>query len=312
MMCVMLAMISTATYAWFTMSESATVTGLQMTAVTNGGLMVSTDRTNWSNAVELRSTDADNNYEDPDILTPVSVVTPTLTQLTGTDGTFFCPQFRMPEYDGAYLVKGLYPIAGNGSSINDLLATNLNTKAVKKTFYIKEGEGTATNVGIEIADASVIVAALKDTTVGLSNGKSNLDGSFVVLNDSEYANADNAYDDALEAVRIGLVVYSNDEQTATLKIWEPNADMTVLGTATYATNNVSESPVTPTVKSEYDGTVTLGGSDGKSNTLISLEDGDGDGIRVDVFMWFEGQDDSCVNEIMADTIIAQLKFVEVQ
>ena len=30
MMCVMLAMISTATYAWFTMSESATVTGLQV------------------------------------------------------------------------------------------------------------------------------------------------------------------------------------------------------------------------------------------------------------------------------------------
>ena len=41
MMCVMVAMMSTASYAWFTLTDSPTVTGMQMKATASGGLQVS-------------------------------------------------------------------------------------------------------------------------------------------------------------------------------------------------------------------------------------------------------------------------------
>lgn len=43
MMCVMAAMLSSATFAWFTLTNSPTVTGMQMTAATTGGLLVSNE-----------------------------------------------------------------------------------------------------------------------------------------------------------------------------------------------------------------------------------------------------------------------------
>ena len=40
MFCVMVAMLSTASFAWFTLTDSPTVTSLQLTAATKGGLKV--------------------------------------------------------------------------------------------------------------------------------------------------------------------------------------------------------------------------------------------------------------------------------
>ena len=318
MMCVMLAMISTATYAWFTMSESATVTGLQMTAVTSGGLLVSTDRANWSSAVDLRGEN-----EESAVLTPVSVVTSALMDVTIDNVTFKSPQFQMPKYDGAYSVTDLYAASGNtgDDEVYNLTEATFGDRAIKKTFYIKEGEGAAVNVGIQIVDAGEIATALKQANaaeVGLVNGQPNYDGSFVVLDTGSLTNADAAADDALEAVRVGLVIYKGANDTnPELVIWEPNCDLTALSTATFATNSVptSKAALAPAVRSNYDGQInstnpgTIGGTGYKSGTLFTFDAGDTDGVRVDVFMWFEGQDDSCVNEIMADSIIAQLKFV---
>ena len=314
MMCVMLAMISTATYAWFTMSESATVTGLQMTAVTNGGLMVSTNRSSWSNAVDLRT-----DGEAVKVLTPVSVVKSDVIELSDGTSDFYSPQFQMPEYSDPYTVAGLYEITGNGN-INDLLGTdaNLGTKAVKKTFYIKTTGTEDAHVGIEIGDAKTIAETLKNTSsavVGLTNGKPSFEGSFVVLNQGSYTNTNVAADDALEAVRIGLVIYDETNDTATLKIWEPNCDLEKEEAATYADNAISDTyaALTPDVSSNFEtATIASGAStyDTKiSKALFDIAADDTDGVRVDVYMWFEGQDPSCVNEIMADSIIAQLKFV---
>lgn len=57
MMCVMAAMLSSATFAWFTLTNSPTVTGMQMTAAATGGLQVS-DSENGTYGDSLNFADA--------------------------------------------------------------------------------------------------------------------------------------------------------------------------------------------------------------------------------------------------------------
>ena len=314
MMCVMAAMLSTATYAWFTMSDSATVTGLEMTAKTSDGLLVSTDQKEWASAIDLRA-----DGEEVEALEATTVISSTLVNALDVSGNaVLSPNFNEPVYSSdGYAVTALTAMQAG---------EKFNEKAIKKTFFIKEGSGNAVNVGIEVADLGAILTQV-NAGVGLESGKPKVDGSFVALKGTNYTGTSATNDDAIEAVRIGFVIYNEDENgaagTTELKIWEPNCDLGVLSTAKFATNDVGESnaALQATIASAYDGKIMEKSGDTytavnpetkTSDAFISIPAGaGGDGIRVDIFMWFEGQDPSCVNEIMADTVIGQLEFVAI-
>ena len=311
MMLVMVAMLSTATYAWFTLGSSATVSGLEMTATTSSGLLVSTNQSDWSNAIKLPPDGvADTTPKSPVTVLNDDKAVGNLVELTQDAVTFYAPNFKQPQYSAdGFTVEGLKADVVTAETLKDF--------ALKKTFYIKNGSLAETNVGLKMAVPGTVITTLdsSDIDVDVVNGIPTVSGSFVILKPegtSTYADANSAEDDAVEAVRIALVVYENDQQSTPTKIviWEPNYELSKQNTATYATNSVSAAAATPDVRSKFADGIVENTSTLESDTLFVIPENDADGIRVDVFIWFEGQDESCVNEIMKDTIIAQMEFVD--
>ena len=249
MFCVMVAMLSTATYAWFTLTDSPTVRGLQLTAATTGGLEIcATENGTYSNLLEINDTTAHK-------LTPVTAPG--------------AAQFAKPVYTGN---------AVNSTEALTLDYTTENNYVVKYTYYLKSTGGDTVKVGL---------------IGGTDDGTTNPSGSFVVRK-----TANSASMQAASAIRIGFHVGS------VWKIYEPNSD--VGGTGMMATNgvNVLESDLQQTQA----GSFTKGGSGSTSNMMFEVG---GTPTKVDMYVWLEGTDPQCADEIRTDELKAQIQFTVV-
>lgn len=315
MMCVMVAMLSTATYAWFTLTSNPTVTGMEMVASSGSGLSVSNSvNETFVNAIEIKEDSANMNLADaanPDRLLrliPVSVGT--------TDGTTpvgFCD----PKYNANGIVTALERDA------SDVLITLGDEDMVGKiavyTYYIKSESGNV-NVAIRTGDASQ--AAKSEVNAAYQAIAS---GTFVRargLADGE--TADNAVQQAVGAIRIGLVVTqansdgSYDEPNIEdMIIIEPNNDFVVSGTditsANVELNGLDLSAYTETilankVSAKINGEITTGkGTD--NYTSVPLFTVSETPKEVTMYIWLEGTDSQCVDQIKTDELEAQIQFV---
>lgn len=293
MMCVMAAMLSTATYAWFTLTSAPVVNGLQMTAASTGGLKISETGTDWFNAIDLN--DAINNTNG--ITTPFELKPATLTtKEVYASGVFSGqPQFLKPVYTG-FTVTGTEPMA---------TADELKTYVATCRYYLKN-EGEDTKVGIITKDQSAITDPA--TQIGITTENNPItEGSFVKLvtdGDQPAAGTDHT---AVESVRIAFVV------NGTTYVYEPNysADAVKAG-STYALNGLGGNNVTPDVVSSWDNGQISTGIGVNATTSKGLFDiAQGATATVDMYVWFEGQDAHCVDQIMKDLIEVQIQFTAV-
>lgn len=249
MFCVMVAMLSTATYAWFTLTDSPTVNGLKLTAATTGGLQIcETENGTYSNLLELNETTAHK-------LTPV---TPT-----------GAATFAKPVYTGN---------AVNSTEGLTLDYSTDNNYVVKYTYYLKSTGGDTVKVGL---------------MGGKDDGSANPAGSFVVRTTQNQATMQ-----AASAIRVGFHVGN------VWKIYEPNADVT--GTGTMATNGVTA--LVSDLQQTEAGSFTKGGSGTTSEMMFEV---DGTPKMVEMYVWLEGTDDQCADEIQTDELKAQIQFTVV-
>lgn len=252
MLCVTIAMMSTATFAWFTMTDSPTVQGLKMTAATTGGLELSLDGNAWSNNITVAT--------DMKELSPVSTI--------GNTNTFGSPVYTN----------------GTVTAVNEITDEN----ELKKYLAIYEYQIRA-----------IGATASNPVKVGLLGGAgtgSNPTGSFIVRNDLNTASRQAAY-----AIRVG---FSIDGKWI---IYEPNADQTTDGTK--ATN--SYTGPTSTLKQNADGNfMATYGNGNISNEIFSLSNTSAHNIKM--YVWLEGTDDQCVNEIQTDELKGQIQFTVIK
>lgn len=285
MMCVMAAMMSTATYAWFTLTSSPTVAGLQMVAASSGGLLVS-DKANegFVNALELP---IDNANADAN---PVSLIPVTPQVVNGSHG------FSLPKYEGGK-ITGLQNKVFTDAELEGYVA--------KYTYYIKAEEGTV-GVGIITGDPD----QTNEATV--TNNVANAAGTFVR---QDSGSTDQATANAANAIRIGLVVTeaSANPSISDMIIYEPNNDEHHgVANPTYATSTVvyDSTNFAADVSSSYgDGTITTGGTGNISDKLFEVGT---DAKKVTMYIWLEGTDEDCIDQIKTDELEAQIQFTIVE
>ena len=294
MMCVMIAMMSTASYAWFTMTSSPTVAGLQMTAATSGGaLKVSNvdengdeDATGFQAAITIK---------DSTVTKTLKPVTPNTT----------AGEFQSPVYTGNEV-----------TSLSPVPAGDLEEKYVAKYTYLLKSDdtedGSYVDIGIIVGDAT----ANADTAMEVSAAyEPSLDGSLVRRSQK---NPKETEINPAYAVRVGFVVRSGDapaDEIGKMYIWEPNyaSEMTAATERAESTNidltiNAS-AEAKSLVQSKETGSIVTGGSGNVSDKLFSVKKG---GIvKIDMYVWIQGSDPQCGDEIQAGNLEAQVQFTAV-
>lgn len=290
MMCVMVAMMSTATYAWFSLTSNPVVNGLQMTAASSEGLKISKNNTTWRNAIDMSVESDDTAAVASATLYPATLV----DKVLGDDKA---PKFYKPEYTG-FTVTG-----------KTLLTSSVTRKdyVASCTYYLKNESTDPANIGIITVDQEDIDAA----KIGVTDGNPNVEGSFVkIITDGDVDTNDHS---AIEAVRVAFVV----DQT-NVYVWEPNSGTTLKASSTYAKNGLVDGEgkatnIAADVVSTYeDGIITSANAtdDFISQGLFTLAGNTS--CQVDMYVWFEGQDEQCVDQIMKDLVEVQVQFTAVQ
>lgn len=243
MVCVSVAMLSTATYAWFTITDTPSVTGLKMTAASKGGLEICDEREgDYSNSLDMSEQVGDH------MLSPVS---PT------DDG-----EFGAPIYSGDGSVNSVTSAIAEDELESSYLA--------KYTYYLRSIGGTV-NVGLLGGDDA---SYIKDI-----NSKSENNGSY--------------------AIRVGFLTEDNE-----WVIYEPNEDGDESGT----TASTSMSEVKGDIQQDIDGDFTSGGSGTKSEKMFEVGT---TGKKIEMYVWLEGTDPQCANEIMLAELEGQIQFTVV-
>ena len=195
--------------------------------------------------------------------------------------------------DGKSFFKPNYDADGlNVLSVDPLNDTSdeFSQYVYKKEFYIKSGNTIGT----------------QEYNLKLSAGNfTNSVGTYI----KDAADAGTGFT-ALNAVRIGFVFDSTSEgvtipTSGDVTIYEPySAGNTADGTQA---NKVAVSNEYGPTK--YDATLTLKqNNDGtfSERTLCTITEGKP--VKVTMYVWFEGNDEDCENEIALDTIAGQIQF----
>ena len=290
LLCVL--MMSAATYAWFTLSNTAKATNLTMTVGKTSGLQIAPDDN--GNAGTFGSSIA---FEPVD-----GKLLPTTT----TDADITTGKFKVPHYDGNGAVDGFESEAATGFvgvTVNSNSAPepekNQDGYYIMYTFWLKSLGSTSTvklslGTGLDAAD-------------GIYDSTKSYGGTYVLTkkaNDSETNVVPSS-----AAVRLCFIP-GNQALDSIKAIYEPNSDLkketysltagTDFANTTGSAENLSS--IASTIKHKANGSVD-GNVDGN---VISL---DADkATKVTLYVWIEGTDDLCANQIAAKDIIGQLEF----
>lgn len=256
MVVVMAAMMSTATYAWFQLTNDAAVTGMQMTAGGSSGIQVSLDNSNWSTTVDL-----------------------TANLPEGTDPNQMIHQVTVKNGEGPVFYKPFY--AGGKVTDVNVIDGGLSTYVARYDYYIRSVDGSV-NVGLKTA-----------------TGTAGTDGSYVRKADADDQNSAEA------AVRVGIVL---SDAPNVMHIFEPNFEENE-NTGSKAESEYALKP-TSTVVADRTGVISTGKgtTDYISTTLFQATT---EGKAVTMYVWLEGTDDDCVDQIQADKLVGQLTFTTV-
>lgn len=268
LLCVLL--MSAATYAWFTLSNTAKATNLTMTVGDTTGLQIAPD--NGTGAGTFGSSITFNDIKG------------TILPATTSNGI----NFLKPIYDDDGSVSSTEAATEYLDVKND--DTNKEGYYIQYTFYLK-------SLG---ADSDVWLKAGS----GISDGTWTADGSQY---NGTYMLAKEVDNDkkvpASAAIRMSLTV---DGASTVSSIFEPNNNIEnpagLEKGMDYAENKLTLTVASPTIIQDKSGKMTTNGV-----AVHLLKD---KATKIVLNIWIEGTDAQCVNQISAKNLIGQLVFTK--
>lgn len=293
---ILLSLFTVASYTWFSLSQTPRVSDMYMFINTQSGLELATspDSEEWVLQLDYR-----NIVDETAPLRPVT--------WSEKDQRFYAASYG---FDGR-LTDQWEPLSDERHANKD----NLDGYYVKATFYARSGQ-----------DVSVFLSPAVEVDEGVEGSGTYLIGTPVW--DAEEIVHSNGGQGAECAVRIGIRITKLDsngnplEEESDFYIYEPNSDGHIDGSTGYVP--------TPSI----DGTETLIPEEwmilqtastwteaypvqrevvikdlGEFTTPVDLFELKADEkARIDIYIWLEGQDVDCTNEISKAQIMASIQF----
>lgn len=271
-----LAVLATATFAWFTVNNKPKALNLELTAAAAGDLLIADDLGGGPGEYG----------EELDLKTArqiVSMEEVTLNPVTTSDGE----NFYAPVY--------------TGSTVTDTKQISnkeeLNREYVyEKTFYLKAGSQKNKK------GKKVVSGAAKSYEIMLLGPEENeKKNSGTWIRQADGVTSIVASDTAANSIRISFLVEGQE-----IAIYEPNSDR----------HNQDTEKAEDNVKGIYGSYITLkqvssgdfeGGENGNSQKLFVIEE-DQD-VKVTMRVWMEGTDEDCTNSNELDEIIGNIQFI---
>lgn len=270
------AVLSAATYAWFTLNNKPKAYNLTLTAGAAADLLIADDLGNgpgeYGDELDLKAARQD----------PVAMDEVELNPVTTTDAR----TFYEPIYDGSS-VTGTKEITDT---------TTLNQSYVyKKTFYLKAGSlktGSGTKVTSNVRYYDIML-------LGTEQGE---EYTGCVIKQAAGASTEGGAT-AANSIRIAFIVEDGQEE---IKVYEPNSDQH--NTGEFATNALDSSyGGYATLKQPSAGGEFVNGEGSNSEVLFTIREEED--VKVTMLVWIEGTDDDCTNSIQMDQIIGNIQFI---
>ena len=274
---------SMASYAWFSINRNPQVSNMNMYVTAGSGLELTTELHDgeWTTALDL---------SEAEDLKHLDGALPFLRQTSWSDAEqcFYGPVYG---YDGRLRKLVSWFILDDGTHANRL---DDNGYYLKATFYARSGQTTE----VKLLDP---VSQREKQIPG--------DGTYVI------GYPDNTGKGPEVAVRLGLkMTYvdsngiplaENDQSPPLMYVYEPNADWHADGVTqgylpTYSIHDPMAELVDPASGRRIIQNFTFGGNIGEfleNPTLFSLNPGQI--IRIELYLWLEGQDADCTNLMSA-------------
>ena len=289
MLAVSASMLGTSTYAWFTMNKDVKVTNMQVKARAEGGLLI--------NEV---ATASDTHWDD--VATAKSLPGTALYPTSTTSGTNWYHANSKASNDEAGATSNTKSENLSATGYESLTLANQPTAAIAGTqaenvIYYKNNDGTDGYDGTG-TDAAYYVMykyylrVSNDSGLNLARteGAQNVAIQEVVVTQPETPGSG----DLNKALRVGVKIGGK------MYIYAP-----VYGTDTTSAQYFACTGITGTGTSQ---TITNTAVDAfATNTktytaLTSLPGTTGSGTEVDVYLWFEGEDDNCQSDKITTTL----------
>lgn len=285
-LCVVL--LSSATYAWFTLSESAKITNLSLSVDEASGVLIADVEEDGSAGVF------------GSVLELAMPAKTTLRPATlGTFGDITTFSMLKDVRDDNDYVVGYEALAEGEYTIADTPGDAEHQYCYEKTFFMQvQGE----DKGIVLSKA---VATDTELTGGTYIGKKVGEDESAVAEKLEATDLHGA-----TALRIAFFNEAGD----VLAIYEPNSDSTADTTDSISAQKDANStaalalyendPATNKIQQSVDGTFT--GSADQSGVLFNLK-ADNE-CKITMRVYIDGEDTQCVNDIALDDILGNLQF----
>ncbi len=280
LMCLLyLAVLSTATYAWFTMNNKPKVLNLALTAAGAGDLLIADDLGGgpgeYGEELDLKGARH---------AVPMDEVT--LNPATTTDGK----TFYEPIYTGLAVT--------DVKEISDLDELNKNY-VYEKTFYLRAGS-IKSNSGARRPSANPKSYFIM--LVGPELGGEEISGSEIRQADGVTSTVPG--DTAANSIRISFEVEGQE-----MAVYEPNSDTHNRDTEK-AIDNVKDTYGNyETLQQTRDGNFVAGENGNSKEMFIIDEEQD---VKVTMRVWMEGTDEDCTNSNEMDEIIGQIQFISAE
>lgn len=272
--CVMVLLLSTATFAWFSESNTPRVTNLALMAGASGSLLIADDTGNgpgtYGEILDLSMAVGADQMDDA-ILNPV----------TTKDGI----SFYSPLYTGN-VVTGVKQITD---------AQKLSSRYVyEKTFYLKAGPNP--NLGGNVVTTE---GKLYNVYLAGHTGTSQTEGTHVTAAQTKTRTTN---DTAANSMRISFQL-----EDGTMIIYEPNADASNADTKRAEDGVKNQYGTYTTLKQSKDGHFIDSTNSYDSPVLFTIKEGQD--VKVTMRVWIEGTDLDCTNSIVLDEIMARFQFM---
>lgn len=298
-------LLSGATYAWFTLSNTAKITNLSLGVAKSSGLLIApakdggaVDSDKYGTILELDMTN------EQAVLLPA-----TLADLSGNNGTNYV--MCKPVYAGEEgKVTSLSQITASDKVLKD---SDVSGDAAsegyyyEKDFYLRVNADGTYNITLK-AGTFENNKATGGTYVGEKSDNSASQLSTEAGNNAEALSA-------ASAIRIAFYIVSDNTESIKA-VYEPNKDYVKTGKASsiagigYNDKNYSlfdiQNPGDNIVAARQSVDGKFSDSSNDSDVLFTMAGDTDNHYRMKV--WIEGTDDQCYNEIALNSILGQIQF----
>lgn len=289
-------LLTTATYAWMSISSALTVTDLALNVVTDNALEIAVDIDGVAGAYQNTLSLAEI-FPDGVALKPVTY--------SAVEDAFLAPNYGL---DGR--IDFMSPVTLEQTQTGVSLSTSSEAAETVDGGYMLAFDFWA-RTGTD--NCTIVLSDPMPVTEELPGG-----GTYVVgapVWNADTVSHEDGGSGAQYAIRIGFRTYNEDGTSKSFYVYEPNYEgedtPSIDGTGIYVSDEqlITQSPSTwveqdPVLRDNVD--YVLGEIDQTNNRLFSLDANVEQ--KVTLYIWLEGQDVDCTNMISAAELAVNIQF----